>query len=230
MNKNRPVNVLSGVFSIIILICLVLIIRDVCNYKSAEKEYKKLNNKMISSDKKHQTEEAVIKEDPECFADETYFERLYKINPDLVGIISVPSLDLLYPIVQGNDNKEYLSYTFERKKNPAGCLFIDCENDSSFNDGNTYIYGHNMKDGSMFGSLKKMTKEGFDGSAAKAYITTRDRVICYKFEKSEVVKINEYKAPEKAEGLLTLYTCWGNDKSRRLLVTFTKEDEKRDVS
>lgn len=230
MNKNRPVNVLSGVFIAIILICLVFIIRDIRNYKSAEKEYKKLNDKMISSDEKHHTKGAAVKDSPECFADETYFERLYKINPDLVGIISVPSLNLLYPIVQGNDNTEYLSYTFERKKNPAGCLFIDCENDCPFTDGNTYIYGHNMKDGSMFGSLKRMTKEEFDRSAAKAYITTRDRVISYKFEKTEVVKINEYKAPQNAEGLLTLYTCWGNDKSRRLLVTFLKEDEKYDVS
>ena len=228
MNKKKADTILYMIFGVIILICVIFIIKDVYDYESAEKEYKELSNGFEYDEKEPGLiKTTVAKDKPGSGPSETYFDMLKRINPDLAGILSVPSLDLRYPVVQGKDNSKYLSYTFEGKKNPAGCLFVDCENDSSFSDGNTYIYGHNMKNGSMFGSLKNMTKEDFDRENARAYILTADKTIGYKFEKAEVVNINEYKAPSNAEGLLTLYTCWGNDKSRRLLVTFSKEEEKR---
>ena len=227
MSKNKPDTILYGIFGSIIVICLIFILKDIYFYKSAEKEYDELNNDFVCDEETPgRIKTTVVQDNPGSVSDELYFDKLKKINPDLIGILSVPALDLTYPVVQGDDNIKYLSYTFEGKKNPAGCLFVDYENDSSFTDDNTFIYGHNMKNGSMFGCLKKMTGEDFDRENTKAYISTGDKTICYKLEKTEVVNINEYKAPDEAEGLLTLYTCWGNDKNRRLLVTFSKEEEK----
>ena len=64
-----------------------------------------------------------------------------------------------YPIVQAADNDKYLHLTYEGNYNFAGTIFIDYENSSDFNDCNTLVYGHNMKNGSMFGQLKKIHRK-----------------------------------------------------------------------
>lgn len=82
------------------------------------------------------------------------------MNPDVVGWIYVEALNhISYPIVQGKDNETYLHQTYEGNYNFAGTLFIDYENSSDFNDCNTLVYGHNMKNGSMFGHLKKFAED-----------------------------------------------------------------------
>lgn len=87
------------------------------------------------------------------------FDALKKINEDVVGWIYIEALDdVSYPVVQGKDNETYLHATFEKKKNSAGAIFIDCANRKNFSDCNTLVYGHNMKNGSMFGQLKKFIR------------------------------------------------------------------------
>ncbi len=87
------------------------------------------------------------------------FDALKKINEDVVGWIYIEALDdVSYPVVQGKDNETYLHTTFEKKKNSAGSIFIDCKNSRDFSDCNTLVYGHNMKNGSMFGQLKKFIR------------------------------------------------------------------------
>lgn len=226
MLKGRSEFILTGIFSLIFCLCVVMIIKDIVDYKIAEKEYDGLKEGFIQDDQNktlssNPAGNGMVPLESNVAGN---YDRLYEINHDLVCILSIPSLGLNYPVVQGTDNEKYLKYTFEGKKNPAGCLFMDYENDRSFADNNTYIYGHNMKDGSMFGSLKQMTKEGFDRSGAKAFITTKEGTCRYELEDVQVVDIESYKAPDEGKkDLLTLYTCWGNDKSRRLLVTFHKD-------
>ena len=84
------------------------------------------------------------------------FASLREINDDVIGWIYVEAIpDINYPVVQGTDNSEYLHSTYKGTYNFAGTIFIDCENSRDFGDCNTIVYGHNMKNGSMFGSLKK---------------------------------------------------------------------------
>lgn len=88
------------------------------------------------------------------------FEKLRSINQDVIGWIYVEALEgINYPIVQGEDNEFYLHKTYEKNYNFAGTIFVDYENSSDFSDCNTLIYGHNMKNGSMFGNLKKFTED-----------------------------------------------------------------------
>lgn len=85
------------------------------------------------------------------------FEKLQQINPDVIGWLEIEALeDISYPIVQGEDNDFYLHRTFKKTDNYAGSIFIDYTNASDFSDCNTIIYGHNMKNGSMFGKLKQL--------------------------------------------------------------------------
>ena len=87
------------------------------------------------------------------------FEELQKINPDIVAWIRIEGLGIDYPIVQGTDNEHYLHYTFRGEANVAGSIFLDYRNKADFSDSKIILYGHNMKNGSMFGSLKKYQDE-----------------------------------------------------------------------
>ena len=80
---------------------------------------------------------------------------LRKTNPDVLGWISIPGTQLDYPLLQGEDNQYYLKRTWQGKSNSAGSIFLECKVDPTFEDFNTIIYGHNMKNGSMFGSLRQ---------------------------------------------------------------------------
>ena len=65
------------------------------------------------------------------------------------GWIYVPKTEVNYPIVQTKDNDYYLHHNFYKEANPGGCIFIASENKNPFNEQNTTIHGHHMKDGSM---------------------------------------------------------------------------------
>ncbi|WP_170829387.1 class B sortase [Acidaminobacter hydrogenoformans] len=75
------------------------------------------------------------------------------INPDFMGWLRVPGTNIDYPYVRGGDNDYYLKRDFYGKYSEAGTLFMDYRNLGSFNDQHTLIYGHNMKNKSMFHSL-----------------------------------------------------------------------------
>lgn len=101
------------------------------------------------------------------------FDSLQQINPDVIGwlrVEAVPEID--YPIVQGTDNDYYLKHTFEDKKNSSGAIFLDYTNTKEFMDCNSFVYGHNMKNGSMFGQLKKFKDVGVYESSPYFWICT----------------------------------------------------------
>lgn len=75
------------------------------------------------------------------------------MNPDVIAWIDIPGLSISYPVVQGTDNAYYLHHLFTGEYNSSGSIFTDCHNRPDFTDQNTILYGHNMKNGSMFGTL-----------------------------------------------------------------------------
>lgn len=98
---------------------------------------------------------------PEYPAPEVDFEELQSINSDVIGWIEVEAIpSISYPIVQAKDNDYYLKRTIYKKYNSAGSIFVDYTNSGTFSDCNTIIYGHNMKNGSMFGALSDLYEKG----------------------------------------------------------------------
>lgn len=115
------------------------------------------------------------------------FKRLKEVNEDIIGWIRVNATDISYPIAKSTDNDFYLHRTFEKEENFAGCIFMEYQNESDFSDKNTIIYGHNMKNGSMFGTLRKFYEEGVYESAPYFWIYTPDEIYRYDiFSCSEV--------------------------------------------
>ena len=107
------------------------------------------------------------------------FDKLRSINRDTAGWIRFENLGISYPIVQGKDNDYYLCHTFYRKENKCGSIFIETQNQKDFSDQNTFVYGHNMKDKSMFAKLNELKQEEVFRENAEFYIDTPKGVNCY---------------------------------------------------
>ena len=90
------------------------------------------------------------------------FGQLYKMNPDVVGWMRIPGTVVDYPVMYKPDSEEfYLRKNYYGEKATHGCLYIQ-ETCSVFpQSDNLTVYGHNMRDGSMFGCLKNYRKESF---------------------------------------------------------------------
>lgn len=91
----------------------------------------------------------------------TKFSALYAENEDIVGWLSIPGTVIDYPVMQCEDNEYYLHHNFYGEEDRYGCLFVKDIADVDTPGTNFIIYGHNMKDGSMFGDLDKYGKRSF---------------------------------------------------------------------
>lgn len=89
------------------------------------------------------------------------FDALRKINPDVVAWIYIPGTNINYPVVQGADNDYYLYRLFDHTYNKAGSIFADYRNNGVANDDNTVLYGHHMRNQSMFAQITGYTKQEF---------------------------------------------------------------------
>lgn len=102
------------------------------------------------------------------------FEALKKINPDCKAWLLSEETALSYPVVQGEDNDYYLNHLFNGEKNSAGCLFLDAANQPDFSDHNSVIYGHTMKNGTMFASLTNYETQEYYEEHPVMYLLTAD--------------------------------------------------------
>ena len=89
------------------------------------------------------------------------FDMLLDINSDVVGWIYLEDSKINFPVVQGEDNAEYLYWLINGEYNSAGTPFMDYRNAPDFSDRNTIIYGHNMNNGTMFADIHKYTDQAY---------------------------------------------------------------------
>lgn len=94
-------------------------------------------------------------------ADDFDFQALLAENKDCIGWLRIDGTDINYPVVQGDDNAFYLNHNFYREYAACGTLFLDCRNDVGSPQEHLIIYGHQMKDGSMFKQLNGYKEEDF---------------------------------------------------------------------
>mgnify|MGYP004479829371 FL=1 len=170
------------------------------------------------------------------------FTQLLSVNSDIVGWLRIRALDISYPVVQGEDNDYYLHRTFEKTDNFAGCLFVNSYNMGDFTDQNTIIYGHNMKNGSMFGKLKNFSDPEVFKKSRYFWIFTPDFIYQYRIFSASVVDKtgltyqisftddefdqfisraysnsvvdNQGVTVTKEDRIVTLSTCTGDDSTR----------------
>ena len=111
------------------------------------------------------------------------FDEIKAEYPNVVAYLKVNGTNVEYPIVQGEDNKFYLKHSIDDSESGIGWPFMDYRSDSDVMVGNTVIYGHNIKNKTMFGELTKLinNKKWFDSEAnSEIYFVTEDKTYVYK--------------------------------------------------
>lgn len=96
------------------------------------------------------------------------------MNSDFAGWITIAGTSVDYPVVRGDDNIRYLFTTFTGTDNPAGAIFMDHRLTRGFDEPVCVLYGHNMRDGSMFAPLNNYTEPGFMSEHPYINITTAE--------------------------------------------------------
>lgn len=138
------------------IVCLLLVGILIFSGIKIYKWYKENNNNNKIIEK---VSEAVIIKDDEPEENNKYvidFETLKKQNSETVAWLKVNNTKIEYPVVKTKNNDYYLTRSFDKSENSAGWIFADYKNKFDGKDKNIVVYGHNRRDGSMFGSLKNI--------------------------------------------------------------------------
>ena len=241
--KRRRESIIHKIIPLVLFISMLvfggLFLRDFLEYKAADDEYAALEEHIVVQPETMQQKEEKKKEEssaeekgsePETETPEPVdiahpkfqinYDTLAKINGDFTAVIYVPAIGISYPVVRSKDNEDYLHRTFEGKANFAGSIFLDANAKGSYDNKNTFIFGHNMKNGSMFGKLKNFLKDRI----YSYYLTTTESDIYADFEGDSgydryvqlTSKLSSYRNYPKGAidfstrpNLITLSTCSG---------------------
>lgn len=179
-----------GIVSTIILIIAIAVFcfagfqlfKILKGYYDGRSEYKDIEKLAVTTD--HEDEQG------DGFSVD--FDKLKAINPDTIGWIRFdpePAI-INYPIVHTTDNSTYLKKTFSKNENTLGAIFMNTYNNPDFNDKNTIIYGHRMRDGSMFKGLWKYDEKSFYDANPNFYIYTPEGKV-YVYTIFAVAQVNE---------------------------------------
>ena len=108
------------------------------------------------------------------------FAQLYQMNSDIIGWMSIPAIEVDYPVMYTPEDPEYyLRRNFDKEKNTRGCLFVQSGCDVFAPSDNITIYGHRMRDGTMFGQLNKFRKASFRNENPYIYFDTLTELHTY---------------------------------------------------
>ncbi len=271
-------------FPVLIIICLAVmgyslyqLVSISMEYKQGEKEYDSLQSyvtELPKDDDNGSSKDTEQKEDqltgeaaPAAEEGETSdiqsevcpisvnMESLRNVNPDLVCWLYIPVLEISYPVVQGTDNEQYLHHTFEGTANFAGSIFVDAEIEHPLEDPHTIIYGHSMKNQTMFGKLKLLLQDDLYQQDPVFWIITEEESIKYQMadiryteagssiytifqesgeeytaylrEMMDTAVIKNGQVPELNENsrLVTLSTCAAAEGTERLVVRGIAADQ-----
>ena len=119
------------------------------------------------------------------------FAGLEEINEDCVAWIYIEDTAINYPVVQGSDNSYYLKHLIDGKWNSAGCIFLDSRVDSDISDRHSIIYGHHMKDGTMFSGLTKYKKQDYYEAHPAGLLITPEQTYRIEFFAGYVVSVED---------------------------------------
>ena len=137
----------------------------------------------VSEDDIQETEGEILAEETEANVYEgcpVDFAGMWETNEDVYAWITIPGTVIDYPILQhATDNTYYLNYNIDGSYGYPGCIYTENLNSKDFTDNNTVIYGHNMKNGTMFAGLHKFEDAAFFEEHTKVYIYTPEKELNY---------------------------------------------------
>ena len=156
-----------------------LMVRDLNQYSESAGAYEDISALVempgqTEAPEDDNTETEPAGEDPSVVLPTVDFDALRETGPDIIGWLTLPDTAINYPVTQADDNEYYLHHLYDGTYNKTGCLFADYENQEDFSDRNTIIYGHNMRDGSMFAMLNEYDEQSYFDGHPQMYLVTPD--------------------------------------------------------
>lgn len=166
--------VISIVCVLAAAVCVGMGIYRYVQQQKAGDDYEKIREQVKTEEPEETTED-----DPVTIPID--FASLEAQNPDVYAWITIPGTNIDYPILQsGTDNSYYLTHTIDGTESPEGAIFTENYNSKDFEDPNTVIYGHNMKNGSMFRDLHEYQDREFFDQHRDVTVYTPDAIRHYK--------------------------------------------------
>lgn len=174
MKKKKGRILASVIAGAAAVICGIAGIRQYLAEKEAGSGYDEVRKVVRTEEPEEATDGS---ETPEIPVD---FEALQKRNPDAYAWITVPGTPIDYPILQDpDDNSYYLTHTIDREEKAEGAIYTENYNSTDFEDANTLIYGHDMRNGTMFRSLLEYQDRAFFDKNKEIIIYTPDAIRHY---------------------------------------------------
>lgn len=242
-------------FTVMLILGIVGAVKQSLDYKRGNQDYseaEQLANLPSQTEVSAPSTETIltenVEEDPyaNMLKESIDLSALQEINPDVLGWIEIPGTEISYPILQSDNNDFYLNHTWKKEPNSVGSIYLECQVDPEFTDFNTIIYGHRMRDLSMFGSLKYYQDTDYWQEHPCVYIVTAGEVYRYdifaaynadpediiyglkinsRLKKDELIQyslgqsvIETGIVPTTYDRILTLSTCTGNGHESRWVV------------
>lgn len=243
-SKNQNKSKIIAFILLIIFICLLIFSSiKVVKYIKDSKKNEEIIDEISKSITINDTIEDTIDDEGKYNID---FKTLKEKNSDTIGFLKVNGTDVDSIVVKGKDNSYYLSHNFEKEYNSAGWIFADYRNNLDGTDKNIIIYGHNMRNNTMFGTLKNILNSDWqenEDNRKITFITEEESAIydvfsVYQIEAEDYYMKTDFKTGEfkkyidsmksrsiynfnenisEDDSILTLSTCANNNKYRVIL-------------
>ena len=145
-------------------------------YRAGELAYDRLEESVVSSPSQDLAQSSSSPQQPQPELPEVDFDTLSSINSDIVGWLYCPDTAISYPVPQGEDNSYYLKHLFDGTRNSAGSLFLDsrCQ---GLEGKNSIIYGHYMKNGTLFATLSEYQEQAYYEAHPELYLITPEETL-----------------------------------------------------
>lgn len=183
-NTKRPPRILLFIILFFILLLICVSGYKVYDYFKAQKESEKsiehlsqiaVTQAAPEKENLPEKEDTVVEPYPPSCPIDVDFDALHKENKDIIAWIHLPDTVISYPILQADDNEYYVRRLTNGYWNIAGSIFMDCRNDKAFADPNSIIYGHNMTNNTMFGTLMDYASQEYYDEHPYMFVVTPEK-------------------------------------------------------
>ena len=252
--KRKLLRIIEAVLAVVLVVSLAMVARTEIQYSKGAETYEKAFDvarppklTVPAPAVRAEAEEEEADPDPNLvLLASMHIKDLRRINPDALGWIAIPDTGISYPLLQTGDNEYYLRHTWQDEYSIVGAIFMDSRCSEDMTDFNTIIYGHNMRDKSMFGSLSEYLEQEYWREHPSVYLVVGDTAYRYDIfaaceadvegpvyqhldkdetereafiaECLELSEIDTEIVPETDDHILTLSTCTGRGYANRWVV------------
>lgn len=197
---NKVALIACVLFLIAAIVCIGIFISQQNNQRQAEEQFEHLAEDTVTTEESTEPETIVettmetevVEEEPSPIEkleemgvpipEKTidFADLQANTNEDIYAWIYIPDSEIDYPVLQHpTDNYYYLNYNLDGSKGYPGCIYTEDYNAKDFSDPNTVLYGHNMKNGTMFAGLHKFEDIEYFDANRYVYIYTPDELLVY---------------------------------------------------